>query len=143
MHSAAPVSGLVDLDSMSAAVLSDSHPEQVVIYGNDVAYSQMIELFDRWDQLGHPSIHDLQISALLGAPKFVPDGHWIIAKRVGLYLGPVVGKLKAWKSSCMPIRYIRARSGRPGRGGQILPGRAGVRSPDRELSNRRSRQGES
>ena len=73
--------GLVDLDSMSAAVLSDRHPERVVIYGNDVAYSQMIELLDQWDQLGHPSIHDLQISALLAAPKFVLDGHWIIAKR--------------------------------------------------------------
>ena len=73
--------GLVNLDSMSAAVLSDRHPERVVIYGNDVAYSQMIELLDRWDQLGHPSIHDLQISALLGTPKFVPEGHWIIGKR--------------------------------------------------------------
>ena len=73
--------GLVDLDSMSAAVLSDRHPEQVVIYGNDVAYGQMMKLMDQWDQLGHPSIHDLQISALLAAPKFVPDGHWIIAKR--------------------------------------------------------------
>ena len=73
--------GLVDLDSMSAVVLSDRHPERAVVYGNDAAYGQMIELLDRWDQMGHPSIHDLQISALLGTPKSVPEGHWIIGKR--------------------------------------------------------------
>ena len=76
-----PGYGLVDLDSMSAAVLSERHPERVVVYGNDVAFGQLMKLLDQWDRLGHPSIHDLQISALLAAPKFVLDGHWIIAKR--------------------------------------------------------------
>ena len=73
--------GLIDLDSMSAAVLSDRYPERVVVYGNDVAYGQLMKLLDQWDQLGHPSIHNLHIRALFSAPKFVPEGHWIIAKR--------------------------------------------------------------
>ena len=74
--------GLVDLDSMSAAVLSDAHPEQVMVYGkSDAAYHRLIELLDRWDRLGHPSIGDLHIRALFSAPQFIPDCHWIIDKR--------------------------------------------------------------
>ena len=73
--------GLIDVDSMSAAVISDGDPERVVVYGNDAAYGQLIDLLDQWDQLGHPSVLDLHISALFDTPESVPDGHWIIAKR--------------------------------------------------------------
>jgi hypothetical protein len=73
--------GLIDLDSLSAALISDRSPEQVVVYGNDTAYDQLNELLDQWDQIGHPSILDLHISAFFSHPKFIPEGHWIIAKR--------------------------------------------------------------
>ena len=73
--------GLVDLDSMSAVVLSDAYPEQVVVYGNDAAYDRLIELLDRWDRLGRPSVHDLNVRALFSPPQFIPEGHWTIAKR--------------------------------------------------------------
>ena len=73
--------GLIDPDSMSAAVLSDRYPEQVVVYGNDVAYGQLMKLLDQWDQLGHPSIQEINIRALFSAPKSIPESHWIIAKR--------------------------------------------------------------
>ena len=73
--------GLIDLDSMSAAVLSDRYPEQVAVYGNDVAYGQLMRLLDQWDQLGHPSIQEINIRALFSAPKSIPESHWIIAKR--------------------------------------------------------------
>ena len=73
--------GLIDVDSMSAAVVSDGDPERVLVYGNDAAYGQLIDLLDKWDQLGHPSVLDLHISALFDTPESVPEGHWIIAKR--------------------------------------------------------------
>ena len=73
--------GLIDLDSMSAAVLSDGYPEGVLVYGNDAAYGQLVELLDQWGRLDHPSIHDLHIRALFSTPKVIPEGHWIIAKR--------------------------------------------------------------
>ena len=73
--------GLIDLDNMSAAVLSDRHPGRVVVYGNDVAYGQLMKLLDQWDQLGHPSTHDLHISAFFNKPKFIPEGNWKIDKR--------------------------------------------------------------
>ena len=38
---------LIDLDSMSAAVISDSEPERVVAYGNDTAHGQLVDLLDR------------------------------------------------------------------------------------------------
>lgn len=72
---------LVDVDSMSAAVLSDAYPEQIVVYGDDAACDQLIELLDQWDQIGHPSIRDLRISALFSPPGFHPEGRWIIDKR--------------------------------------------------------------
>ncbi len=73
---------LVDLDSTSAAVLSNAHPERVAVYGrDDTAYNRLIELLDEWDRLGRPSIRDLHIRALFNPPQFIPDGHWTIAKR--------------------------------------------------------------
>ena len=73
--------GLIDIDSMSAAVLSDGHPERVLVYGNDAACGQLFELLDQWDQLGHPSIHDLHIRALFSPPTFIPEGAWMISKK--------------------------------------------------------------
>lgn len=73
--------GLIDLDSMSAAVISASVPEQVVVYGNDTAYSQLIDLLDGWDRLGHPSVLDVNVRALFDAPESVPEGHWAVGKR--------------------------------------------------------------
>ena len=66
---------------MSAAVISDGDPGRVVVYGNDAACGHLIDLLDKWDQLGHPSVLDLHISALFDTPETVPEGHWIIAKR--------------------------------------------------------------
>ena len=73
--------GLIDVERMSAAVISDRDPERVVVYGDDAAYDRLIDLLDKWDQRGRPSVHDLQISALFDAPESVPDGQWILAKR--------------------------------------------------------------
>ena len=72
---------LIDLDSMSAAVICDADHEGVVVYGNDTAYSHLIDLLDQWDWLGNPSILDLRVRALFEAPESVPQGHWIINKR--------------------------------------------------------------
>ena len=73
--------GLIDLGSMSAAVISASDPERVVVYGNDTAYSSLIALLDRWDRLGRPPITDLHVRALFDPPESIPEGHWIVAKR--------------------------------------------------------------
>ncbi len=73
--------GLIDVERMSAAVISDRDPERVVVYGDDAAYDRLIDLLDKWDQRGRPSVHDLQISALFDTPESVPDGQWILAKR--------------------------------------------------------------
>lgn len=72
---------LTDLETMSAAVLSDDHPDQMMIYGDDAAYADLIRLLDRWDALGRPSIHDLWIRAFTGPPRSLPDGQWTVAKR--------------------------------------------------------------
>ena len=66
---------------MSAAVLTDRYPHQAIVYGNDTAYGEMIELLEPWDDLGHPSINDLQIRALFSRPKSIPEGSWIIPKK--------------------------------------------------------------
>ena len=73
--------GLIDVDSMSAAVISDGDPERVAVYGNDTAYSHLIGLLDQWDRLGHPSVRDVHIRSLFGTPEHLPESHWIIAKR--------------------------------------------------------------
>ena len=44
--------GLIDLDSMSAAVISDAYPERVVVYGNDTAYGRLMDLLDQWGPAG-------------------------------------------------------------------------------------------
>ena len=72
---------LIDLVSMSAAVLSDKYPDQALVYGTDAAYGQLIELLEQWDELGHPQIHDLRIRALHHAPDVLPEGAWMVAKR--------------------------------------------------------------
>ncbi len=72
---------LIDLDSMSAAVISESNPEQVVVYGNGSAYMELIELLDRWDRLGRPPITDLRVRALFDTPETIPEGHWNVDKK--------------------------------------------------------------
>ena len=72
---------LIDLDSMSAAVICDADHEGVVVYGNDTAYRHLIDLLDQWDRLGNPSILDLRVRAFLDAPESIPEDHWIINKR--------------------------------------------------------------
>ena len=72
---------LIDLESMSAAVLSAGHPEQVMVYGNDAPYVELIGLLDQWDKLGRSSIHDLRVRAFFDPPQSMPDGHWTVAKR--------------------------------------------------------------
>ena len=73
--------GLIDLDSDSAAVISEANPEQVAVYGNDRAYHQLIDLFDRWDQSARPPITSLHVRALFETPQSIPEGHWIVSKR--------------------------------------------------------------
>ncbi len=73
--------GLIDLDSNSAAVISESNPEQVAVYGNDGAYHQLIDLFDRWDQSARPPITSLHVRALFETPQSIPEGYWIVSKR--------------------------------------------------------------
>ena len=72
---------LIDLDSMSAAVIYESNPGQVVVYGNGLAYRQLIDLLDRWDRSGRPPIAGLRVRALFDAPETIPEGHWQISKR--------------------------------------------------------------
>lgn len=72
---------LIDSGSMSAAVLSDRYPDQALVYGTDVAYGQLIELLERWDELRRPAIHNLSIRALYNAPDVLPEGAWMVAKR--------------------------------------------------------------
>ena len=72
---------LIDRDSRSAAVISESNPEQVAVYGNGSAYGQLVDLLDRWDRLGRPPIANLRVRALFDAPQSIPEGHWQISKR--------------------------------------------------------------
>ena len=71
---------LVDLASISAAILSDAHPEHAVVYGDESAYHRLLELLDQWAGRGRPSIHDLKCRALFDASRPIPEGHWPIAK---------------------------------------------------------------
>ena len=72
---------LIDVETMSSAVLSDGHSDRVMVYGNDTAYTKVIRLLDRWEELGRPSIHDLRIRARSVPPQSIPDGNWAVAKR--------------------------------------------------------------
>ncbi len=72
---------LIDSGSVSAAVLSDRYPDQALVYGTDAAYRQLIELLERWDELGHPAIHNLSIRARYDAPGALSEGEWTVAKR--------------------------------------------------------------
>ena len=72
---------LIDLESMSAATLSDRRPDQVTVYGNDAVYVELIGLLDRWDEQGRPSIRNLRVRAFFRAPQYIPEDQWIVAKR--------------------------------------------------------------
>lgn len=72
---------LIDPGSMSAAVLSDKYPDQALVYGTSAAYGQLVEMLERWHELGHPAIHNLSIRALYDAPGALLKGEWTVAKR--------------------------------------------------------------
>ncbi len=72
---------LVDLETMSAAVLSDGHSNRVMVYGGDAVYAEMVRLLDRWDELGRPSIHALRMRAFFDPPQSIPEDNWVVAKR--------------------------------------------------------------
>ena len=72
---------LIDPGSMSAAVLSDKYPDQALVYGTSAAYGQLVEMLERWHELGHPAIHNLSIRALYDAPGALSEGEWTVAKR--------------------------------------------------------------
>ena len=72
---------LVDLETMSAAVLSDRHPDRAMVHGDDTAFVELIRLLDRWDEQGHPSIHALHIRAFSVPPQSIREANWIVAKR--------------------------------------------------------------
>ena len=72
---------LVDLETMSAAVLSDRHPDRAMVHGDDTAFVELIRLLDRWDEQGHPSIHALHIRTFSVPPQSIREANWIVAKR--------------------------------------------------------------
>ena len=72
---------LIDPGSMSAAVLSDKYPDQALVYGTSAAYGQLVEMLERWHELGHPAIHNLSIRALYDAPGALSEWEWTVAKR--------------------------------------------------------------
>ena len=72
---------LIDLEMRSAAMLSDRRPDQVLVYGDDAAHTELIALLDRWDALRRPSIRDLRIRAFASAPRTIPEDNWVVAKR--------------------------------------------------------------
>ena len=76
-----PGYGVFNADLGSAAILNDSFPEQAMVFGNDQAYLELLELLDRWDALGHPNVHRLKIHARSEAPESLPEGSWAISKQ--------------------------------------------------------------
>lgn len=72
-----------DADLSSAAVLNDKFPEQALVFGNDRAYLELLELLQQWDALGHPTVHRLKIDALPEFPESIPEGSWVIPKSFG------------------------------------------------------------
>ena len=75
-----PGYGVFDADLGSAAILNDGFPRQALVFGNYQAYRELMELLDRWDALGHPSVHQLKIHALSQTPEVIPEGRWVIPK---------------------------------------------------------------
>ena len=76
-----PGYGVFDADLSSAAILNDRFPEKAMVFGQGPAYSELLELLDQWDALGHPSVHQLKIHALSQAPEYLPEGSWVIPKQ--------------------------------------------------------------
>lgn len=72
-----------DADMSSAAVINDRFPEQALVFGDDRAYLELLELLHQWDSLGHPTVHRLKIDALSEFPESIPEGSWVIPKQSG------------------------------------------------------------
>jgi protein-L-isoaspartate(D-aspartate) O-methyltransferase len=75
-----PAYGVFTADLSSAAILNDRFPEQAMVFGNGQAHSELMELLDQWDALGHPNLHRLKIHALSELPESIPEGSWVIPK---------------------------------------------------------------
>ena len=78
-----PGYGVFTADLSSAAILNDRFPEQAMVFGNSQAYSELLDLLDQWDALGHPTVHRLRVDALSKAPESIPGGSWEIPKQSG------------------------------------------------------------
>ena len=76
-----PAYGVFTADLSSAAILNDRFPEQAMVLGNGQAHSELLELLDRWDALGHPTLHQLRIHALSEPPGSISVCDWKIPKR--------------------------------------------------------------
>ena len=76
-----PGYGVFTADLSSGAILNDRFPERAMVFGNGQAYSELLELLDQWDALGHPTVHQLKIDALAEAPESIPMGSWAIPKQ--------------------------------------------------------------
>ena len=73
--------GVFDAGLTSAAILNDRFPEQAMVFGDGPAFPELLELLNRWDALGHPTVHQLKINALSEAPECIPEGSWAIPKQ--------------------------------------------------------------
>ncbi len=65
----------------SAAIVNDRFPGKAMVFGDDLAYQELMELLDQWDALGHPTVNRLKIHALSQAPECIPEGSWVIPKQ--------------------------------------------------------------
>ena len=73
--------GVFTADLSSAAIFNDRFPEQAMVLDNGQAHSELLELLDQWDALGHPTLHQLRIHALSEPPGSISEGDWKIPKR--------------------------------------------------------------
>ena len=76
-----PGYGVFSADLGSAAILNDDFPEQALVFGDDQAYPELLELLDQWDALGHATVDRLNIRAISERPEAIPEGDWTIPKR--------------------------------------------------------------
>ena len=76
-----PGYGVFSADLGSAAILNDHFPEQALVFGDNQAYPELLELLDQWDALGHPTVNRLKIRAISERPGSISEGSWSISKR--------------------------------------------------------------
>jgi len=76
-----PGYGVFSADLGSAAILNDHFPEQALVFGDNQAYPELLDLLDQWDELGHPTVNRLKIRAISERPEAISEGNWTIPKR--------------------------------------------------------------